>query len=206
MANPRRTRTEMSNATTQRLIKVARVYFSKYSYANVVMDDLCAAAELTRGALHHHFGSKKGIFKAVVLSIFEDITSILEQYYQQFTDPVQGYIETCIYYIDILNQADMKQILILDAPSVLGEELRQLEEQYYIQPLINSLIDWQKSRHLIAFDPVIMAHLIDGAIANASLWVFTQPEPKIASEQVKDTLRGFLNCLLKGLQKTNTQS
>lgn len=196
----RRTRTEMSFNTTKRLLEVARIHFSKYGYAKVVMDDLCASAELTRGALHHHFGSKKGIFRAVVLTIFEEITYLLEKHYKQFRDPVQGYIETCVYYIDILSQEEMKQILVLDAPSVLGEELRKLEEQYYIQPLIDSLTEWQKSHHLTSFDPVIMAHLIDGAIANSSLWVFTQQDTKLATEQVKVTLRRFLNSLIHGLR------
>ena len=200
MSKTRSSRAEMSANTTQRLIVVARTHFAKHGYNQVVMDDLCRDAELTRGALHHHFGGKKGLFAAVVKEIFEEISEQLERHYQGFDDPWQGYIETCIYYIDLLHQEGLKQILILDAPSVLGEALRQLEEQYYIQPLIDSLGLWQQHNTSIQFDPIIMAHLIDGAIMNASLWIFAQPDAHHAAQKVKHTLRIFLKSLTDGLQ------
>jgi AcrR family transcriptional regulator len=200
MSKIRSRRAEMSANTTQRLISVARTHFAKHGYSQVVMDNLCRDADLTRGALHHHFGGKKGLFAAVVKVIFEEITEQLESHYQLFNEPWQGYVETCIYYIDLLHQEGLKQILILDAPAVLGDSLRQLEEQYYIQPLIDSLRLWQNHNQSHEFEPAIMAHLIDGAIMNASLWIFTQPDVHQASQSVKKTLRIFLQSLTYGLK------
>lgn len=52
--------------TRKKLIQVARRAFGEYGYADTSMDKLTAEAGLTRGALYHHFGDKKGLFAAVV--------------------------------------------------------------------------------------------------------------------------------------------
>ena len=49
-----------------RLIAAARQAFAEHGYAAASMDDLTAAAGLTRGALYHSFGNKRGLFAAVV--------------------------------------------------------------------------------------------------------------------------------------------
>lgn len=65
----RKARTEMIEETRQKLVAAARRQFGSVGYAETVMDDLTAQAGLTRGALYHHFGDKKGLFLAVVQAI-----------------------------------------------------------------------------------------------------------------------------------------
>ena len=47
MPAPRRTRAAMSAETTERLIAVARRQFAEKGFTAVVMDELCAEADLT---------------------------------------------------------------------------------------------------------------------------------------------------------------
>ena len=61
--------------TRKKLIKVARRTFAEYGYADTSMDKLTAEAGLTRGALYHHFGDKKGLFAAVVDQIYSEMAS-----------------------------------------------------------------------------------------------------------------------------------
>ena len=51
----------MIEDTRARLIASARRAFATQGYANTSMDDFTARAGLTRGALYHHFGDKKGL-------------------------------------------------------------------------------------------------------------------------------------------------
>lgn len=64
----RRTRAEMEE-TRATLLATARRVFSEHGYAATSMDDLTAQAGLTRGALYHHFGDKKGLLAAVVAQL-----------------------------------------------------------------------------------------------------------------------------------------
>ena len=64
----RRTRAAMQE-TRALLLATARQMFSEQGFAHASMDDLTARAGLTRGALYHHFGDKKGLLAAVVAQL-----------------------------------------------------------------------------------------------------------------------------------------
>lgn len=50
-------------ATMQNLLELARMHFTKRGYAGASMEELVAEAKVTRGALYHHFSSKRGCSK-----------------------------------------------------------------------------------------------------------------------------------------------
>ncbi|RVD60406.1 helix-turn-helix domain-containing protein, partial [Mesorhizobium sp. M7A.F.Ca.ET.027.03.2.1] len=62
-------RKEMIAETRAKLIAAARHAFGTTGYAEASMDDFTASAGLTRGALYHHFGDKKGLLQAVIAQI-----------------------------------------------------------------------------------------------------------------------------------------
>ncbi|MGU1199780.1 TetR/AcrR family transcriptional regulator [Pseudomonas aeruginosa] len=67
----RKPRAEMIEETRAKLIDAARRAFADNGYAGASMDELTASAGLTRGALYHHFGDKKGLLAAVVQMALE---------------------------------------------------------------------------------------------------------------------------------------
>ncbi|MFT0866543.1 TetR/AcrR family transcriptional regulator [Pseudomonas sp. CAM1A] len=196
MSTPRRSRAAMSADTTERLIAVARRQFADKGFAAVVMDELCAEADLTRGALHHHFGGKAGLFTAVVQHLLDEINQAIDARYATHDDPWEGYIDTCLYYYDLLHEPALRRILLQDAPGVLGPRLREMEEASYIGPMAQGLVELQQAGRLRAFDAVAMAHLLNGAMGDSGIWVIAQDDPQAAAERVK----GALRCLLEGLQ------
>lgn len=61
----RLTRDERAERTRQQLIDVARQLFTDKGYFKTALEEIVLEADLTQGALYHHFGSKRGLFKAV---------------------------------------------------------------------------------------------------------------------------------------------
>ena len=59
--------------TSARLLATARKWFFEKGYAGTSMDELCAGAGVTRGALYHNFGGKEGLLEAVVRQIDDEI-------------------------------------------------------------------------------------------------------------------------------------
>ena len=45
--------------TAVRILKIARELFLAHSYADVTMDQIAAAANVTKGGLYHHFAGKE---------------------------------------------------------------------------------------------------------------------------------------------------
>ena len=60
----KRTRSESMAENRGKLITAARKAFAEKGYADASMDALTAEAGLTRGALYHNFGDKRGLFAA----------------------------------------------------------------------------------------------------------------------------------------------
>ena len=70
----RKPRAEMIAETRAKLLSAGRMAFGTAGFAEASMDDFTAAAGLTRGALYHHFGDKKGLFAAVIDQIDAEMT------------------------------------------------------------------------------------------------------------------------------------
>jgi TetR/AcrR family acrAB operon transcriptional repressor len=52
--------------TRQAVLNAALSIFSRQSYAAARLEDIAAEAGVTRGAIYHHFGSKAGLFNALI--------------------------------------------------------------------------------------------------------------------------------------------
>jgi len=57
-----------SEATIAAILDAAEKLFLARNYANVAMDDIAEAAGVTKGALYHHFKSKKDLYLAMMHS------------------------------------------------------------------------------------------------------------------------------------------
>ena len=64
---------EQSEATRGKLVSVARDLFAGEGYAGVSIEEIVQAAHVTRGALYHHYESKRDVFQAV----HEDVQRIV---------------------------------------------------------------------------------------------------------------------------------
>src|ERR1700731_2540895 len=88
-----RPRKEMIAETRAKLVSAARQAFGTVGYARASMDDFTAAAGLTRGALYHHFGDKKGLLEAVVQQIDAEITTRLNALSARSPTRWQGFVD-----------------------------------------------------------------------------------------------------------------
>ena len=63
---------EEAEKTKQTILDAALTIFSQVGYDNARLNDIAQQAEVTRGAIYHHFDSKAGLFTALI----EDATKI----------------------------------------------------------------------------------------------------------------------------------
>ena len=58
-------RQQYSAATRRALIDLGEELFTEHGYAATSLDAIVAGAEVTKGALYHHFSGKQALFEAV---------------------------------------------------------------------------------------------------------------------------------------------
>src|SRR4029077_1218194 len=67
------TKTAQTAATKSRLEMVARDLFGARGFEAVSAEELVAKADVTRGALYHHYDGKEGLFAAVVETLMREL-------------------------------------------------------------------------------------------------------------------------------------
>ncbi|QRN32797.1 TetR/AcrR family transcriptional regulator [Pectobacterium brasiliense] len=165
----RRTRAEMEE-TRATLLTTARKVFSERGYADTSMDDLTAQASLTRGALYHHFGDKKGLLAAVVEQIDAEMDERLQVISDTAEDAWDGFRHRCRAYLEMALEPEIQRIVLRDARAVLGgaspDSQRHCVES--MQRLIDNLI---RQGVVADADPQALASLIYGSLAEAAFWI-----------------------------------
>lgn len=189
-----RARAEMIEETRARLLASARQAFATQGFAHTSMDDFTARAGLTRGALYHHFGDKKGLLAAVVAQLDREMDERLQQISDQAKDPWDGFCERCRAYLRMAQDPEIQRIVLQDAPAVLGENVSA--QQQCIESL-RCLLEGLMQAGLIEQAPSLaLARLINGSLVDTAQWIAHDAQP---DERLEQALQG-LDLLLRGLK------
>lgn len=191
----RRTRAAMQETRTL-LLATARQMFSELGYAHTSTDDLTARAGLTRGALYHHFGDKKGLLAAVV----EQLDAEMDERLRAITDTAEnawdGFRQRCRAYLEMALEPEIQRIVLRDARAVLGggspeaqrhciESLRQLIENLVLQGV------------LVEAQAQALAALIYGSLAEATVWIAEAEDGDVRLAQASQAFELLLRGVLK---------
>lgn len=189
-------RPEMIAETRAKLLSAGRHAFGTVGYAEASMDDFTAAAGLTRGALYHHFGDKKGLLQAVIREIDAEMTEHLHRVSAAAPTRWQGFVEECSAYIELALEPEIQRIMFRDGPAVLGDISQWPTTNGCIAALSQSLSQLKQDGEIIDVDEEVTARLINGASINAALWIANSGDPQETSRRA---VQGF-RTLLEGLR------
>lgn len=192
----RKPRDEMIAETRAKLIAAGRHAFGAVGYAGSSMDDFTAGAGLTRGALYHHFGDKKGLLQAVIQEIDAEMTARLHQISAAAPNRWQGFVEECVAYIEMALEPEIQRIMFRDGPAVLGDVSQWPTNNGCIAALSRSIEQLKADGEMADIDTEAAARLINGASSHAALWIANSDRPE---ETSKRAVRGF-RTLLEGLR------
>ncbi|WP_188067872.1 TetR/AcrR family transcriptional regulator [Brevibacillus brevis] len=176
---------EQKQQTMQKLIEVAREMFSKKGYADAAMEDIVKQAGVTRGALYHNFGSKEGLFEAVLASVQQEIGERVEAEAAKSEEPWQQLILGCLAFVSSAVEQRNKRILLIDGPSVIGwEKWRRMDEENSMRHLREQLQTIQEQGYLRPVSIDALTHLLSGAMNEAVLWISETPDQEKSLEEI----------------------
>lgn len=165
----RRTRAEMQ-ATRASLLATARKVLAEHGYADTSMDDLTAQAGLTRGALYHHFGDKRGLLAAVVAQIDDEMDARLQAISDGAEDAWQGFRQRCHAYLQMALEPEIQRIVLRDARAVLGGASPD-SQRHCLQSMQGLIAALMAQGTVTPADPQALASLIYGSLAEAAFWI-----------------------------------
>lgn len=183
--------------TRKKLIQVARRAFGEYGYAETSMDKLTAEAGLTRGALYHHFGDKKGLFAAVVDQIDSEMASSAQQHLEQPDNLWEGLMLEGRTYIEHALNAEFQRIVLRDGPAILGDPAHWPSQNKCLQSTRECVEQLLAEGRLKSVDALATAVLLNGAAMNAALWVASSDDPAQVLPQALQAFEALASGFLK---------
>jgi AcrR family transcriptional regulator len=193
----RRTQAERTAATRGALVRAARELFAERGYAAVGTTEIARRAGVTRGALYHQFEDKAALFAAVAEAVEAALTERLGALVAEAgaTDPAGALQAAVGAWLEACEEPEVRQVLLLDAPVVLGwEGLREIAQRYGLgltEALLQAAVDAGQLRPV----PVrALALVLLGALQEAALVVTADPEAKA---DVAAVLERLLDGLLR---------
>lgn len=178
----------------EKLIAAARKAFAEQGYAAASMDHLTAAAGLTRGALYHNFGDKRGLLAAVVDQIDSEMADYAQSVGAKAADIWSGLLAEGAAYIEKALDPEVQRIVLLDGPAVLGDPSQWPSQNRCLQATRAKLEQLIEQGIVKAVDPEAAAMLLNGAALNAALWLASSTDPQT---MLAKTLEAF-NMLASG--------
>jgi len=195
-----RPRKEMIAETRAKLIAAARHAFGTIGYAEASMDDFTASAGLTRGALYHHFGDKKGLLQAVIAEIDGEMAVRVNDVAARAPTRWQRFVDECTTYIEMALEPEIQRIMFRDGPAVLGDPAQWPNANACIASMTDHLTRLQEEGVVVAnVDAETASRLINGASSQAAQRIANSKDPEATSRKA---IAAFKQLLAGLLQKT----
>ena len=179
-----------------KLILAARKAFGMTGFAAASMDDLTADVGLTRGALYHSFGDKKGLLAAVVAQLDGEMAGRAQAAGAAAGSDWERLLAEGATYIEMALDPEVRRIVLLDGPAFLGDPSQWPSQNACLQITKQAVAKLISEGIMKPVDGEAAARLLNGAALNAALWVAANDEPKLVLPKAIEAFRIMASGLL----------
>ncbi len=190
---------ERGQATRAHLIEVATRLFATHGYDGTSIEAVLAESGVSRGSLYHHFPGKEALYLAVFEVLGDRLGADMTAALQDAADPVDMLRIGCVTWIRNAGDPVVQQIMLIDAPAVLGwQRWRELDE-----PALAMI------RHALGFaaeagavDPRhvdVFAHIVMATLNEVAMMIALSSDSAATLKAGESAVDDFLDRLLGGL-------
>lgn len=197
----RRTQAQRSATTQDALRTAARELWGERGYAEVGTPEIAQRAGVTRGAMYHQYADKAALFLDVVETVEADVMNrlVAATLARQPATPAAALHAAVDAWLDISAESEIRQLILLDAPNVLGwDGFRDIAERYSLgmtEQLLQAAMD---SGELESQPVRPLAHILIGALDAAAMTIASAAAPETTGAEVRRALHGIVNGMLAG--------
>ncbi len=135
-----RQRFSASASTKRELVDAAEQLFTENGYSATSLDAIVAGADVTKGALYHHFSGKQAIFEAVFERVESRATTGIARSTEDHRDPWEKAQSGLRVFLAAVQEPGYRQVVISDGPSVLGQERFREREARSTYAIVDEIV------------------------------------------------------------------
>lgn len=142
--------------TRMHLLDAATRCFSEHGYKGTSTTMIIKEAKSSRGTLYHHFLDKNAIFKAVYDDLSQTVLDLIQNYPYKGNQLIENLIDGCVVYLEAFTDHKFAQIVLIDAPYVLGLDYCRSKDAETVYKALHSGVhhivkDDKKTRLVVDF-------------------------------------------------------
>lgn len=195
-----RTQAERSAATQNAVLTAARELWGQRGYAAVSTPEIARAAGVTRGAMYHQYTDKGKLFLAVLEAVEADVIERLTASIgaAQPATPADALRLAANAWLEIASEPEVRQLVLLDAPSVLGwAGFREISLRYGLG-MTEQLLGAAIAAGQLDPQPVRpLATIVIGALDEAAMVIANADDPARETGEVLTVVHNLIDGLLR---------
>jgi AcrR family transcriptional regulator len=189
-------RSQHVEATRRAVLAAARSSFGSKGYAQTSVDEIAAAARVTKGAVYHHFAGKEALFRAVHAEVEAEAQARALAAGDPTRSPIDQIVAMVNGYLDAALDEEIRRITLIDGPALLGLEPDLPADQQAAQAGVRSFIATAIGRgEIVDVDPDVLLQLIGGLALQCGLLIARARDP----DATRATLGQAIDAMLRGL-------
>ena len=201
MERPRSRRDEYSDATRLALLDSAHALFVDKGYAGSSLEEIAAAARVTKGALYHHFDGKQSLFEAVLVRVEEEAHARILGAFSAHEDQWEGALAALDAFVDECSTTEYGRLVFLEGPVGLGwARWRECEEKYAYGLVLSLLQILMDAGHLDVAPVSTTATLAFGMLGHAGLALAEAADAD--RDRLADEIRTAMRRIFEGVRIT----
>lgn len=197
----RRTQAERRAETRAALIAAGRALFAEQGFREVTTSAVVARADVTRGALYHHFpDGKDALFAAVFDEVETELDGVIlaaaQSTLDQTGDITEAFLSGTDRFLQETARPDVQQILFTDGPAVLGwDRWYEIDARHGMAQIEDGFAQLIAAEVIAPQPTTPLAHIWYGATLGAARSIPTAADRDSALRDASVTLRRFLSGL-----------
>lgn len=192
-AGERRTQAARRAETRKALLEAARALIVEKGYAETGTPEIVRAAEVTRGALYHHFADKADLMRALVLQESAAIADEINARTGTGQSPLEAFMTGAAAYFSAMSVPGRAKIMLLEGPAVLGlAEMAEIDRQTGGATLLEGLRHAARQGALTGIPLEPLADLLSSAFDRAALAIANGGDRQAYEEATRKLLVGVL--------------
>jgi AcrR family transcriptional regulator len=187
-------RAQYSASTKRALVDVAKELFTEHGYSATSLDAIVAGAEVTKGALYHHFSGKQALFEAVFERVEENAARTIQRSLKGHEDPWEKALAGLRTALEVVREPAYRRVVIQEGPAVLGyTRFREQEERStfgIVLDIVGAVLSsggWSMQEDMLH----TFARVFFGAMSAAGESVSSSPDPEAEAARVEAAI-GFI--------------
>lgn len=198
---------EKGLATRQEIVETASRLFATLGYDATSIEVVLGECTVSRGALYHHFSSKEALFEAVFEALEVQVAERILASSRGARDAIGALRAGCDAWLELAQDGAVRQIALIDAPSVLGwEKWRAIDARHFFGLLKASLTAAGATGAIPVALVDTFAHMLLAALVEVAMIIARAPDAGPAVKLGKTAVQDLLTRLLHHDRATDRPS